>query len=439
MGKEYHRLRRAWMVAALFVLVVSPEGPAQDARGRVRAAGKSATPAEAAAPAKPEAPPASPAEPAADQDVMQEYVRLAASFGLEEDEEREVFFYECKHVRSVTLRKVIESFLTPGGTVADSDEADIVVVADAKRNIERLKEIAKNIDRPVPLVLVEARVVELTVDSDFEKELSIAYAQADAKGDSWIRDVSAVIGTPGANPSPDQGILFNLTPPISSSEDVARSLSVFLRYLETKGKARILSAPSLVLRRGAEGSIITGEEVPILTQTVTSGSISTSTEFKSVGIKLRVMPLMVAGNRVRLEINPEVSTVTGFSNAGEGVSNPIIAVRNAKTDLDVVSGQLISIGGLLRDEEREVNRQVPVLGSIPILGMLFRGRRIERVQTQLVIFLTIRILAERDMSAGTVRPQDIPQGIAEEIRRMQNAIGGDSAPAKPYWDTPRKP
>ena len=436
MANRSHFSRCLLIAIALLSLGLAATGIAQgeSRRGSRSRPAEAAPAAEETTAAKPaEAPP----EEATGEDVMQEYVRLAASFGLERDEEREIFFYRCKHVRSVTLRKVIESFLTPGGTVADSDEADIVVVADVKENIERLKDIAQNIDQPVPLVLVEARIVELTVDSDFEKELSMAYAQVDPSGESWIRDISAVMGTPGANPNTDQGLLFNLTPPISAPGGQTRSLSIFLRYLESRGKARILSAPSLVLRRGAEGSIITGEEVPILTQTVTSGSISTSTEFKSVGIKLRVLPLMVADGRVRLEINPEVSTVTGFSNAGEGVANPIIAVRNAKTELEVLSGHLISIGGLMRDEQREVHRQVPLLGSIPLLGELFRSTRLERVQTQLVIFLTIRVLANGDADVATVRPAEIPEEIADEIQRMETAIG-DKSTASPYWDAQDK-
>lgn len=345
MANKLYFLQGALIVLVLLGFGILDRGMAQEeSRRRSRLAPVKAEANEDTAAPKPAEPVDVPMEEAG-EDVMQEYVRLAASFGLEQDEDREVFFYRCKHVRSITLRKVMESFLTPGGTVADSDEADIVVVSDVKENIDRLKDIAENVDQPVPLILVEARVVELTVDSDFEKELSMAYEQVDPSGESWVRDASAVMATPGANPNTDRGLLFNLTPPISAPDGQTRSLSIFLRYLESRGKARILSAPSLVLRRGAEGSIITGEEVPILTQTVTSGSISTSTEFKSVGIKLRVLPLMVANGRVRLEINPEVSTVTGFSNAGEGVANPIIAVRNAKTELEVLSGQLISIGG----------------------------------------------------------------------------------------------
>lgn len=70
---------------------------------------------------------------------------------------------------------------------------------------------------------------------------------------------------------------------------------------------------------------MTGEEVPILSKTSSSGGVTTSTEFKSVGIKLSVKPTMISGDRIRVEVNPEVSTVIGFSGAGD-VSNPIICL-----------------------------------------------------------------------------------------------------------------
>ena len=123
---------------------------------------------------------------------------------------------------------------------------------------------------------------------DFEKEVSLALKRLEGASPAFFQEISSILGTPGANPSSD-GKTIQLTPYNSRSQQ----LNIFLRYLQTVGKAEILSAPSLALMRGEEGSIITGEEVPILTQTVVGGSISTSTEFKSVGIKLRVKPLII--------------------------------------------------------------------------------------------------------------------------------------------------
>jgi type II secretory pathway component GspD/PulD (secretin) len=358
-----------------------------------------------------------------ESEVRDYYEQMASELLEEEEEVKEIFFYECKHVRSETIRRLLTAFVTPSGTVAASDEADIVVVSDVPDNIEVLKRIAEEMDRPVPQVLVQAQVVELTVDSDFEKEINLAFEELPETTEAFVKEISAALGTPASSPNTTEGALLTFQPWIEGDGEERRMLTAFLRYLETRGKARILSAPSLILTRGTEGSIITGEEVPVLTATVTSGSISTSTKFKSVGIKLHVRPIMVTGGKVRLEISPEVSTVTGYTSAGEGVSNPTIAVRNARTELQLLDGQLVSIGGLFRNEEREVERRVPILGSVPLLGHLFRSRRVQSVKTQLVIFLSIRILDAADMNSVTIQPLSIPQPVLDSIEEMENRAG----------------
>ena len=158
--------------------------------------------------------------------------------------------------------------------------------------------------------------------------------------------------------------------------------------------------------------------MPILSQTTVNGGVTTSTEFKSVGIKLNVKPTMISGQRVRVEVSPEVSAVTGFSEAGE-ISNPIIAVRQARTELEVRDGQLISMAGLLQSTDRLIERRTPILASIPFVGALFRSERTQTVQTQLIIFLNIRILEFGDETIH--RPDNIDPRITEEIERMEQS------------------
>ena len=369
-------------------------------------------------------------------DIMENYAKMAASFAEEQVEKKELFFYPCRHITSDTLRRILEGFLSPGGTVAACEESGVVVVSDVAEKIEMLRKIAESVDIPIPQALVEARIVELTLDSDFEKEISLAVKKVLEAGtktsEEVAKGISAALTTPGANPNTGQGALFDYK---EFPGDNGKTLTAFLRYLETRGKARILSAPSLVLRQGSEGSIITGEEVPILTQTVTAGAISTSTGFKSVGVKLRVVPVVIANGLLRVEISPEVSTVTGFRSAGTGLENPIIAVRNATTELTVKSGQLVSIGGLLREEERKVERRVPILSSIPLLGQLFRSTRRQSVQTQLVIFLTLTALEnETQIDAHTITPGTIPEDVRNAVERMKKDAGGLDAAPVPQQD-----
>lgn len=360
----------------------------------------------------------------AENNILEQYTKLAETFVSEKEEPKTIYTYQCKSVRSATMKRVLENFITSSGMVAEAEENDVVIVCDVPSNLEKIKKITAQVDQRVPQVRVLAQIVELTLDSDFEKEINTSFEHASGSEYSLVKSIVANITTPGANPNTGQGANLTLQPYVRKYENgKSNTLNTFLRYLETRGKAKILSAPNLTLRRGSEGSIITGQEVPILQQTVVSGSVNTTTVFKSVGIKLKVNPIMIAGDTVRISVNPEVSTVTGYSSTGEGgVSNPIIAVRNAKTELEVKDGELISIGGLLRNEEVSVKRRVPIAGSLPLLGHFFRSTRTNTVKTQLIIFLSITILKEGEPNGiAYYSPAHLPKPVETEIQEMEGS------------------
>ena len=329
--------------------------------------------------------------------------------------EKELFVYDCKYVQASTLRRVLEEFISSDGMVSESLESDQLVLSERSDQIEMLKSIIDRLDQPVPQILVEARIMELNIDSDLEKEIDLYYQDIGynplTDEIEVLKKVGSQLGVPGAAPSSGGGIVNT-----SVWDNGSESLNLFVRYLETNGKAKILSAPNLIIQRGKEGSIVTGEEVPILSQTTSSGGVTTSTEFKSVGIKLSVTPTMIAGDRVRVEVNPEVSTVIGYSTAGD-VANPIIAVRQARTELEVRDGQLISMAGLLQSTDRDTERRTPMLSNIPILGALFTSRRDQSQQTQLIIFLSINILEFGE--GAIIRPDNFDPRIDTEMERIE--------------------
>jgi len=349
--------------------------------------------------------------------ALEEYTAIAAGFAAAGDQERQVRFHRCAHIRGETLAQALENFMTPAGTVSANDESDLVVLSDVEGNLALLLEIATRLDQPVAQVLIEARIVEFSVDSDFQKEVNLEFQKlANVSGIpslpanhmDFVKRLTDAFVDPGSNPLSTRGSLSYMRWDAGSESLV----TAFVRFLETNGRAKILSAPNLILLRGSEGSIITGEEVPIQTQTITSGSVSTSTTFKSVGIKLRVLPILVDNGRIRLQINPEVSNVTRYD---EKTGAPIIAVRSANTELEVGDGQLISLGGLLRSEENERRRRVPILSSIPLLGHLFRGGAKSSVQTQLVIFLRATVLGQALDELPPLRNLELPAEIQRQL------------------------
>lgn len=352
---------------------------------------------------------------------IEDYNKLAAQFSSSRGEKKQHFFHSCKHIKASSMQRVLEDFVTAQGRVSASEESDLVVVNDVESNIAKLKEIADRLDQHVAQILVEAQIVELTLDDDFEKEVNLAFKHIAPGEASFVKEITSLLTTPGANPTKNEGSNLTFRPYVYNYDDGKRNeLTTFFRYLETKGKAKILSAPNLILRRGSEGSIITGEEVPILEQRVVEGSVSTTTVFKPVGIQMRVKPHIITKDNVRLHISPSVSTVTGFTTAGDtGIQNPIIAVRKATTELDVKNGELISIGGLLSTKELVTKKRVPIAAAIPGVGHLFRATRVEKIKTHLVILLRISILDESQPNSVRIHePEEFHIKVKEKIESM---------------------
>lgn len=353
--------------------------------------------------------------------ALEAYSAIAADFAAEKERVREARFHRCLHIRGETLAQALENFMTPAGTVAANDESDLVVISDVVSNLDLLMQVAGELDRPVAQVLVEVRIVEFSMDRDFQKEINLEFQKmANVAGlpglpagyMNFVGRLTDAFVDPGSNPLATRGSLSYMHWDAGSES----LLTAFVRFLETNGRAKILSAPNLILLRGGEGSIVTGEEVPIQTQTITSGSVSTSTTFKSVGIKLRISPIIVDNGKIRLQVNPEVSNVTRYD---EKTGAPIIAVRSANTELELGDGQLVSIGGLLRSEETERQRRVPILASIPFLGHFFRGTSKSSVQTQLVIFLRATILGPALDQLPAVRTLELPPELQSEMDREE--------------------
>lgn len=326
-----------------------------------------------------------------------DYTRLLEQFLKADEEQLEMVFYRCKYVSAETMRRLLENFLTPAGTVGRSDEDDVVVISDVAARLPQLKQILEEADRPVAQVLVEARIVELEISDDLTRDINMGVAKMGAS-DS-VRKIFQELLIPN---SEDSAGVEDLDRTFTAGKGADGHLWAFgsfdqvkvwamLTYLEEKGHARILSSPNLVIRRGSDGDIMTGEKIPVLERTITGSSESISTRFENVGVKLIVRPIMIAGKRIHVKVNPEVSSAPRSVDTG-GFQTPIIVVRSASTELEANDGELITIGGLMREEQRSVERRVPYLADIPYLGVLFQYRYTKAFTSQIVIFMTMRLV-----------------------------------------------
>ena len=318
--------------------------------------------------------------------------------------------YPTRHVRSEILAEAIEGLISPEGSIQSSPSLNSIVISDDHPNVKAVLKVLQALDRPMSQLLVEARIIEVRVDNDLEYEIRHALEMAqDPNG--FFRDSSVDLRTPGAEVVGDQGASLVIRPWYNNGDFLQQAIRVLLK----RGKARILSSPNLLVSPGTEASIITGEEVPVLSTQVVGSSLSTNTQFKRVGIKLRVNLLQMTQDAARLEINPEVSTVTRFTQPADQIpSNPIIAIRNVSSTLTMKNGEILTVGGLLTDADRLSIRGIPLLMDIPGLGLLFQSRRHQVEKTQLIFFLRIHILNEGSTFTTRVHKPGSSMELIEE-------------------------
>jgi pilus assembly protein CpaC len=161
---------------------------------------------------------------------------------------------------------------------------------------------------------------------------------------------------------------------------------VLLEALESKGVVRTLAEPNLTALSGQEAKFLAGGEYPI---PVTSAQGGISIQYKPFGVELNFTPTVVDGNTINLIINAAVSSIdTTTSVTTNGISVNAFKRRETSTTVEMRDGESFAIAGLLQDDFRDLNGQVPWLGDVPILGALFRSADYQRNQSELVIIVT---------------------------------------------------
>ncbi len=191
------------------------------------------------------------------------------------------------------------------------------------------------------------------------------------------------------------------------------SLQSKINALQERGVLEILAEPNITALSGQTASFLAGGEVPI---PVPVSNDAIGIEYKSFGVSLEFTPTLLPNDRIALRVRPEVSSLSQTSVVG--LSNfdvPMVQVRRADTKVEVGSGQTFAIAGLFQRTSDQGTREIPGLGSIPILGQLFQSQRFQSNETELVILITPYLV--RPSSNGGASPLDTPKGISEQETR----------------------
>ena len=291
-------------------------------------------------------------------------------------------------VKNTTPRPVASKSRSTGrgklanGTVIRADETTnaLVIIADPD-TLNELESLVRQLDIRRSQVLIEAAIVEVGGDIDESLGLQWGY-QGKRSSDSGISVVGAAV--------PD---------PLQFGTVLLRNsnFGVLIKALSSKSNINLMSTPSLMTLDNEESEFVVGQEVSFTTGSYQQNNTNASNPFKTserkpVGLTLKVTPHIGEGNTLRLEIEQELSNLTQDS-SGE---NPITSQRKLKTVVIVDDQETIVLGGILRDIVTRKTQKVPVLGSIPLFGLLFRNKQEITEKQNLMLFLKPTIIRTGD-------------------------------------------
>ncbi|MDC0375297.1 type II secretion system secretin GspD [Pseudomonadales bacterium] len=290
-----------------------------------------------------------------------------------------------------------------------ADEAinALVIRADPANMID-LVGIIESLDVRRMQVLIEAAIVEVT--SDFSQQLGSELAVGDASAGTTPIGLTAPSGTLAQILQGLATPTNTIAPPSNLGESplivggkvsaTGTSFAFIIKALAANSDVNLLSTPSITTMDNEEAKIVVGKNVPFRTGSTVTGSQGTTNPFttiqrEDVGLTLEVTPHINSNNLVRLLIHQEVSevdvsslTVIGSEAAADLITN----IRTIDTTILVEDEEVIILGGLIRDKETQAESRVPVLGSIPGLGALFRSRTKSIEKQNLLVFLRPTVL-----------------------------------------------
>ena len=257
----------------------------------------------------------------------------------------------------------------------------IIVLSGAAEQVEAAVELLKATDVAPDQVMIEAKVLDLSDDVARDIGIDWSWTAFTSTGQVDVTNKRETSTPPAAKPS-DRIVTRKVA--IGPTELVAK-----LDLMITSGKAKILANPKIAVLDSEDANIFIGDllRYTILRQVNPITGNIFDVETVPVGIALLVRPRVNAGGDITMKIHPVVSTVTDFVN---GI--PQTSSREADSTIRVKSGQTVVIGGLLREDEIKNLKYIPGLSSLPIIGELFKHRSTSRRHSEVVIFITPRLM-----------------------------------------------
>lgn len=326
-----------------------------------------------------------------------------------------------ENVAAVKIKPLVDPMLTPkrdgdatkgilpqpAGNIVVNDLANELIVTDQSTVIARIGDMIHRLDTEPKQVVIETKFVEISKGDAKNREVALGY-----KNNNTGLDIRTGVGQgPGSNIATpftiNSGTLLGGSPTAIFNQN---EFSAMVNILNSATNVRLVTNPTIVAINGSKSEIKIGRDLQLVTiTTTTSGStpVTTATagDIKFVGISIEVTPQITGSKLIALKVKPEKSSVFA-SRTISGNTFYDIDRRVGELNIILRDGQTAAIGGLVNSETRKNHTSVPFLGSVPIIGALFRTTADSVDVTNLVIFITASVLEPSKMKYDTVVSKD---------------------------------
>ncbi|WP_036168268.1 type II secretion system protein GspD [Massilia sp. 9096] len=303
-------------------------------------------------------------------------------------------------VRYIDLKKageILARQLGPGGTVTTLDQSRTLVVEANEAGLARAAGVLREIDRPPQQILIEAKILEITLNQD------------ENFGVDWNRivhsDGPVTVGATGLAASTGPRFFANV---------ITNSLEAHLTALSNKGRVHTLATPRLLALEDQEATTNVGDEIGYKLTTTINNVTTESIQFLQTGVILRVTPSIDVDGRILMRVHPEVSS----GSIASGI--PSKNTTEVSTQLVAADGQAVLIGGLLKASSNYQRQGVPLLSDIPLVGRVFSNTADTGASTETIVVITPHIVPAGSALIDAASAQKVEQ--SERVLGLRNDV-----------------
>ncbi|MBU1087413.1 MAG: type IV pilus secretin PilQ [Candidatus Omnitrophica bacterium] len=341
--------------------------------------------------------------------------------------------FPLNYAKAASVAEAIAEMRSDRGKIKADDRANLIIVTDIPTNIYKIAQVIKRLDSMTPQVSIEAKIVEtnMTNSQDLGIKWNASYSAGMSSRPTTFPWPSNSAGETYSNvlPNGDDAATFH---PGASSFPLAEAsqfsygildgsaFNVLLEAIQSRGKTKILSNPRITTLDNEPAEIHVGTDWPIANYTYneqTDRFVISGWEYKSYGILLKVTPTINQNGYVTLKLHPEISDKQEEIDF-QGARVPVLTTQSTDCTVMIKDGNTLVIGGLIKDKVVTTKTKVPLLGDLPILGLLFTHKSEEIIKNDLLIFITPHIVKEETLA----KRQEITKAL--DVQRLVN-LGDD--------------